>query len=344
MPWPGRGSELLCRARVYVSAMMMMLWFLVPLLAQILNTQDPTWIMDYSDELDAVRKYYLDNILQRASTDVERPEDTFLSDILEWIRKFYEEVVSKDFRRFYNLLRPPSRMDLQFRHLRDAIAPFAGLLALRAFGWELEEVSSETFAHIHDIAAHVLALRLPFVKFDRRLLIEYANDYADRECHRSGHRLFPRTQIHQQRSEVLPGLEESFLTFHNRFSARTTSTPAQCSIAPSERSSALTSNPLVNTLPRPNSARQSSTRSAPQAPRLQPSDRSWSDQFESLPLAIVTNTLPEPSMAGSSNRDENDDHILRTLYIAPDGVTLIPPRYAPGRSCRKKTHHIGGFL
>jgi hypothetical protein len=38
--------------------------------------------MDHSDELDAVRKYYLDNILQCASTDVERPEDTFLNDIL----------------------------------------------------------------------------------------------------------------------------------------------------------------------------------------------------------------------------------------------------------------------
>jgi hypothetical protein len=38
--------------------------------------------MDYSDELDAVRKYYLDNILQRAPTNIERPEDTFLNDIL----------------------------------------------------------------------------------------------------------------------------------------------------------------------------------------------------------------------------------------------------------------------
>lgn len=208
--------------------------------------------MDYSDELDAVRKYYLDNILQRAPTNVERPEDTFLNDILEWIRKFYEEVVSKDFRRLYNLLRPPSKMEnLQFRHLKDSITPFAGLLALQAFGWELEEVSSETFAHIHDIAAHLLALRLPFVKFDRKLLVEYANDYADRECRRLGHRLFPRTQIHQQRSEVLPASEESFLTFHNRFSASTISTPAQFSIAPSEWTSALTSDPLVNTLPRP---------------------------------------------------------------------------------------------
>lgn len=220
--------------------------------------------MDYSDELDAVRKYYLDNILQRTPTNVERSEDTVLSDILEWIRKVYEEVVSKDFRRLYNLLRPPSKMEYpQFQHLKDLITPFAGLLALRAFGWELEEISSETFTHVHDIAAHVLALRLPFVKFDRTLLIEYANDYADRECRRLGHRLFPRTQIHQQRSEVLPGLEESFLTFHNRFSVRTTSTPAQYSVAPSEWTSALNSDPLVDTLPRPNSTSQSSTKSAP---------------------------------------------------------------------------------
>jgi hypothetical protein len=275
--------------------------------------------MDYSDELDAVRKYYLDNILQRASTNVERPEDTFLNDILEWIRKVYEEVVSKDFRRLYNLLRPPSKMEnLQFQHLRDAIAPFASLLVLRTFGWELEEISSETFAHIHDIAAHVLALRLPFVKFDRTLLVEYANDYADRECRRLRHRLFPRTQIHQERSEGLPGLEESFLTFHNRFSARTTSTPAQCSVSPSEWTSPLTSDPLVNTLPRPNSARQSSTRSAPQGPQLQPSDRSWSDRSgpenrastvdftrsSQLPLAVVTNTPLHSSMAGSFNPDE----------------------------------------
>jgi hypothetical protein len=237
--------------------------------------------MDYSDELDAVRKYYLDNILQRAPTNIERPEDTFLNDILQWIRKFYEEVVSKNFPRLYNLLRPPSKMEnLQFQHLKDLITPFAGLLALQAFGWELEEVSSETFAHIHDIAAHVLALRLPFVKFDRRLLVGYANDYADRECRRLGHRLFPRTQIHQHSFEGQPGPEESFLTFHNRFSARTTPTPAQYSVAPSEWTSALNSDPLVDTLPRPNSARQSSTRSAPQGPQLQPSDRSWSDRFE----------------------------------------------------------------
>lgn len=284
--------------------------------------------MDHSDELDAVRKYYLDNILQRTSTDLERPEDTFLNDILELIRKFYEELVSKDFRRLHNLLRPPSQMEnLQFQHLSDAITPFAGLLALRAFGWELEEISSETFVRIHDIAAHVLALRLPFVKFDRKLLVEYANDYADRECRRLGHRLFPRTQIHQQRSEVLPGPEESFLTFHNRFSARTTSTPAQCSVSPSEWTSPLTSDPLVNTLPRPNSASQSSTRSPPQGPRLQTIDRSWSDRFgpvnrastvdftrsSQLPLAVVTNTLPEPSIAGSSNRDER--------ACSPEGVS-----------------------
>jgi hypothetical protein len=237
-------------------------------------------------------------------------------------------VVSKDFRRLYNLLRPPSKMEnLRFQHLRDAITPFAGLLALRAFGWELEEISSETFVHIHDIAAHVLALRLPFVKFDRKLLVEYANDYADRECRRLRHRLFPRTQIHQERSEGLPGLEESFLTFHNRFSARTNSTPAQCSIAPSEWTSALTSNPVVNTLPRPNSASQSSTRSASQGPRLQSSDRSWSDRFgpvnrastvdfrrsSQLPLAVVTNTLPHSSMAGSFDPDET--------ACTPEGVS-----------------------
>jgi hypothetical protein len=285
-------------------------------------------MVDYSDELDAVRKYYLDNILQRSPTNVERPEDTFLNNILEWIRKFYEEVVSKEFHRLCKLLRPPSKMvNLQFQHLRDAIAPFASLLVLRAFGWELEEISSETFAHIHDIAAHVLALRLPFVKFDRKLLVEYANDYADRECRRLRHRLFPRTQIHQRRSEVLPGPEESFLTFHNRFSARTTSTPAQYSVAPSEWTSALNLDPLVNTLPRPDSASQSSTRSAPQGPQLQPSDESWSDRFgpvnrastthfarsSQLPLAVVTNTLPFASMARSSNRDER--------ACTPEGVS-----------------------
>lgn len=158
-------------------------------------------------------------------------------------------------------------------------------------------------------------------------MIEYANDYADRECRRLRHRLFPRTQIHQERSEGLPGLEESFLTFHNRFSAKTTSTPVQCSIAPSEWTSASNSDPLVNTLPRPNSAIQSSTRSAPQGPQLQPSDDSWSDRFgpvnpasttdfarsSQLPLAVVTNTLPHSSMACSFNPDET--------ACAPEGVS-----------------------
>jgi hypothetical protein len=221
--------------------------------------------MDQADELDAVCKYDLDNILNRPATTEDRPEETFVRDILRWVKNFYENIISKDFGRLYQLLHPNHETrDPRFYELRDGIKSFTWLLSLQVFGWILGEQSPRVRGDLRNIAAWLLGLRISIIGCDFRSLMDCANDYADRECLRLGYQPLPRPSMPEQHADDpayhhIPGLkieappetEVSFTRSDHGFQTRThASSIARDSEQLSGCSSAILPYPQSNLLPR----------------------------------------------------------------------------------------------